>query len=396
MMKQVMIRAWELAKEGVAKFGGSSKEYFAASLSIAWKEQKEMAQANGKIEFPYSKKYEVQVITAFDLEWGTSSETKLKPSEIGNNIVYNGLENGIYSVSRFGGKAEYICIENGVNTDLSEEEVHEFFNGKEEVKKEGAEIRFPYAKKHWLAVIDGKDARYKLSRDFLQAKEEGNEIVYDGLEDGIYQFSRFGKKGTYLKIENGEISEIEEEVVMKMYAPTEIDKAACENDKTAREQEDQEQLDAMQPSEKLTIIKHYGYGTTSFVGFEKAPKIKKIQKLVTANRKNLLEVLEKIGATIEKDTMHESYTITKSQLGDLEAALIALEKERVAKEVAAQSVEDAKRNELITKAKETGVAQVLYSYTVECTDDKEMCDMDTVTAYIDADGIIEEIKTHNW
>lgn len=176
-----------------------------------------VTQANGKIEFPYCKKYKVQVIKAFDLELRTSSETKLKPSEEGNTIVYSGLENGIYSVSRFGNKAKYIRIENGVNTDVTEQEVHEFFNGKEEVKKEGAEIRFPYAKKHWLAVIDGKDAQYKLSRGFLQAKEEGNEVVYDGLEDGIYQFSRFGKTGTYLKIENGEISEIEEEVVMKMF-----------------------------------------------------------------------------------------------------------------------------------------------------------------------------------
>lgn len=44
MMKQVMAKAWELAKQGAAKFGGSSKEYLASSLQIAWKEQKEMAK----------------------------------------------------------------------------------------------------------------------------------------------------------------------------------------------------------------------------------------------------------------------------------------------------------------------------------------------------------------
>lgn len=42
MMKQVMKRAWELAKEGAKKFGGKVREYFASSLSIAWKEQKQM------------------------------------------------------------------------------------------------------------------------------------------------------------------------------------------------------------------------------------------------------------------------------------------------------------------------------------------------------------------
>lgn len=40
MMKQVMTRAWEIAKDGVTKFGGKVREYFAASLSIAWAEAK--------------------------------------------------------------------------------------------------------------------------------------------------------------------------------------------------------------------------------------------------------------------------------------------------------------------------------------------------------------------
>lgn len=42
MMKQVMKRAWEIAKAGVAKFGGKVREYFAASLALAWKEIKAM------------------------------------------------------------------------------------------------------------------------------------------------------------------------------------------------------------------------------------------------------------------------------------------------------------------------------------------------------------------
>lgn len=42
MMKQVMKRAWELAKQGVKKFGGKVREYLAASLSLAWKEVKNM------------------------------------------------------------------------------------------------------------------------------------------------------------------------------------------------------------------------------------------------------------------------------------------------------------------------------------------------------------------
>ena len=40
----VMTRAWEIAKEGQAKFGGFVKEYFAMSLRAAWAELKGMVK----------------------------------------------------------------------------------------------------------------------------------------------------------------------------------------------------------------------------------------------------------------------------------------------------------------------------------------------------------------
>lgn len=43
-MHEVMKRAWELVKEGVTKFGGKVREYFAAALTIAWKEFKTMTE----------------------------------------------------------------------------------------------------------------------------------------------------------------------------------------------------------------------------------------------------------------------------------------------------------------------------------------------------------------
>lgn len=39
-MKNVMTRAWEIAREGAAKFGGKVKEYFQQALVIAWSEIK--------------------------------------------------------------------------------------------------------------------------------------------------------------------------------------------------------------------------------------------------------------------------------------------------------------------------------------------------------------------
>ncbi len=39
-MKNVMTRAWEIAREGQKKFGGKVKEYFAQALVMAWEEIK--------------------------------------------------------------------------------------------------------------------------------------------------------------------------------------------------------------------------------------------------------------------------------------------------------------------------------------------------------------------
>ena len=39
-MKQIMKRAWEIAREAVAQFGGKIREYFGESLRIAWAEFK--------------------------------------------------------------------------------------------------------------------------------------------------------------------------------------------------------------------------------------------------------------------------------------------------------------------------------------------------------------------
>ncbi|QGG51623.1 hypothetical protein [Lysinibacillus pakistanensis] len=43
-MMNVMKRAWEIAKEGAAKFGGSVKSYFSTSLKMAWAEMKEVTK----------------------------------------------------------------------------------------------------------------------------------------------------------------------------------------------------------------------------------------------------------------------------------------------------------------------------------------------------------------
>lgn len=51
-MKNVMVRAWEIAKKGQEKFGGKVSEYFAEALKMAWAEVKQ----DSKPEFTGSPK----------------------------------------------------------------------------------------------------------------------------------------------------------------------------------------------------------------------------------------------------------------------------------------------------------------------------------------------------
>lgn len=48
-MENVMTTAWEIARIGVAKFGGKVKEYFAESLRLAWKMFKKEGESNVKV-----------------------------------------------------------------------------------------------------------------------------------------------------------------------------------------------------------------------------------------------------------------------------------------------------------------------------------------------------------
>lgn len=75
MMKKIMTRAWEIAKNAVKKFGGKVREYLAASLSIAWKEAKQVSDVITKswtttrgheIEVSYKTSRTVTVRDAFE------------------------------------------------------------------------------------------------------------------------------------------------------------------------------------------------------------------------------------------------------------------------------------------------------------------------------------------
>ena len=49
-MKEIMKRAWQIAKEAVTKFGGSACEYFGEALRMAWAERKAPKDVLDRIE----------------------------------------------------------------------------------------------------------------------------------------------------------------------------------------------------------------------------------------------------------------------------------------------------------------------------------------------------------
>ena len=57
MMKKIMKRAWEIAREGVKRFGGKVKEYFAEALKLAWKEVKNIMADAKKSALEPGQKY---------------------------------------------------------------------------------------------------------------------------------------------------------------------------------------------------------------------------------------------------------------------------------------------------------------------------------------------------
>ena len=58
MKKQVMTRAWEIAREAVKRFGGNVSEYIAESMRMAWAEAKEVTTRT-------ANKAEIKVVRAW-------------------------------------------------------------------------------------------------------------------------------------------------------------------------------------------------------------------------------------------------------------------------------------------------------------------------------------------
>ncbi|MBN6205043.1 hypothetical protein JYK21_01150 [Ralstonia pickettii] len=112
-MKNVMKRAWKIAKEGQSKFGGKVIEYFAVALKMAWAEVK--APKTVKIKTTFGSKRNkswVAEITGSHPKWKLNREfvSAVEENEWSGKIFE--LNNGIYEVCDAGDR-EFIKIETG-------------------------------------------------------------------------------------------------------------------------------------------------------------------------------------------------------------------------------------------------------------------------------------------
>lgn len=126
-MKNVMTRAWEIAKEAVAKFGGKVKEYFALSLKIAWEEIKVPTSVTVEL-VSGSRKYKSWVAeivgTHAKFKFERNFVNKFQGVELETNKIYTLEEGKVYDVNNVNYRY-YATVRNGQLVELNEGEVME-------------------------------------------------------------------------------------------------------------------------------------------------------------------------------------------------------------------------------------------------------------------------------
>lgn len=68
----------------------------------------------------------------------------------------------------------------------------------------------------------------------------------------------------------------------------------------------------------------------------------------------------------------------------------------MAKREAKKAKKQAEKDIIFEKARETGEKQIIETYSVECSDPDESCDVDIVTVYAMPDGTTKRTQNHTW
>jgi len=111
-MKNIMTRAWEIAREGQGKFGGKVSEYLSEALKIAWAE---IVNRKAILETTFgsrkNKSWVAKIISTHP-KWKLDRKfvDAVEENEYAGKTFE--LENGIYEVCD-AGERDFIEVENG-------------------------------------------------------------------------------------------------------------------------------------------------------------------------------------------------------------------------------------------------------------------------------------------
>lgn len=118
-MRNVMTRAWEIARKGQENFGGGIKQYFAEALRMAWAETKTATiEISGGSR---NHKSWVAEITGTHPKWKFDRKFIVEIEDDYRNNTYV-LNNGIYNICD-AGEQSFVEIINGEVTEIEMEEV---------------------------------------------------------------------------------------------------------------------------------------------------------------------------------------------------------------------------------------------------------------------------------
>lgn len=126
-MKKVMVRAWEIAREAAAKFGGRAIEYIAGALKMAWAEIKKPKFITVRVIYGWKSCYVAKIVGThprykLDRQFLREDEKERSYSGKTGYNIYHIQDNGVYEKSS-SGKKEYFVIENGVKKEIEYSDV---------------------------------------------------------------------------------------------------------------------------------------------------------------------------------------------------------------------------------------------------------------------------------
>jgi hypothetical protein len=112
--------------------------------------------------------------------------------------------------------------------------------------------------------------------------------------------------------------------------------------------------------------------------------------------------LEKVKAVLEKEhytapDIFFTETRTETHCVVVPHDVVMAEYNRIIeKKNAKKAAKQAEKDTIFQKAKETGEKQIIETYSVECSDPDEECDVDIVTVYAMPDGTTKTTQNHTW